>query len=179
MHGPGNEKVKCLQDPLPAHWHSSPLRTLRSMYFLSVFFNVCNPMKQIKYLGLIDWQLGKISITDSHKAQEEKIVAYWGKGEGCQVLKMQPAKIPSDERSQLKLSSEVTKMLSLIFLPFTYCIRNGMGGGNNYYFLTPRSTHNKRLLCFFYFWEKFLFKREMSFSAMAASSLFNIPSRIK
>lgn len=123
MHGPGNEKVKCLQDPLPAHWHSSPLRTLRSMYFLSVFFNVCNPMKQIKYLGLIDWQLGKISITDSHKAQEEKTVAYWGKGEGCQVLKMQPVKIPSDEGSQLKLSSEVTKMLSLIFLPFPTALR--------------------------------------------------------
>lgn len=147
--------------------------------FLVSFSMSVIPWNKLSTWGLTDWQLGKISITDSHKAQEEKTVAYWGKREGCQVLKIQPVKIPSGEGSQLKLSSEVTKMLSLIFLPFTYCIRNGMGGGNNYYFLTPRSTHNKRLLCFFYFGEKFLFKREMSFSAMAASSLFNIPSRIK
>lgn len=51
------------------------------MYFCSAFSNVCNPMKQTKYFRVKDWQLGEISMKDSHKAQEEKTVAYWGGGD--------------------------------------------------------------------------------------------------
>lgn len=50
------------------------------MYFCSAFSNVCNPMKQTKYFRVKDWQLGEISMKDSHKAQEEKTVAYRGEG---------------------------------------------------------------------------------------------------
>lgn len=34
------------------------------------------PWNQLNTWGLVDWQLGKIFIKDSHKAQEGKTVAY-------------------------------------------------------------------------------------------------------
>lgn len=47
----------------------------------------------------------------------------------------------SNEETNCLKAAEIFK---LIFLPLTYCFRDGMEGGNNYYILTSGSTHNRR-----------------------------------